>query len=183
MNRFAALVCAVAVAAFATGVFGQDKEAKPQKAIAVLQPASGSKVSGVVAFTQKDGYVEITGEVRGLTPGLHGFHVHEFGDVSALDGGSAGGHFNPTGMPHGGPDDAKRHVGDLGNIKADDSGRAVIQMRDKLVQLHGSHSVIGRTVVVHAKADDLKSQPSGDAGARVAFGVIGVAKPDSAPRK
>lgn len=185
MNRFSEVAFAVAMAAL-SGAFEPDQassEAKPQKAIAVLQSASGSKVSGVVTFAQKDGYVEVSGHIQGLAPGRHGFHIHEYGDVSALDGGSAGGHFNPTDRPHGGPNDAKRHVGDLGNITADDRGRATILARDKMIQLHGPNSIVGRALVVHAKADDLKSQPSGAAGARVAFGVIGIAKPDSPPHQ
>jgi Cu-Zn family superoxide dismutase len=149
----------------------------PKKAICVLHPTKDSKVSGMVVFTQKDGEVEITGEITGLTPGMHGFHVHEFGDCSAPDAMSAGAHFDPDKKMHGGPHDKDRHVGDLGNIKADDSGKAVLKMADKVIQLHGPHSIIGRSLIVHAKADDLKTQPSGDAGGRVACGVIGIAKP------
>lgn len=185
MKKFVAALLAVAVAGWAVGVVGQEKKAKsakpkaPQKAVAVLHPTEGSKVIGTVVFTQKDGYVEIRGTVKGLTPGLHGFHIHEYGDCSGHDGKAAGGHFNPTDMPHGGPDDEKRHVGDLGNIKADQNGVATIQMRDKVIQLGGPYSIIGRGLVVHAGADDLKSQPSGDAGDRVAVGVIGIANPDA----
>jgi Cu-Zn family superoxide dismutase len=186
MNRIApaTLVLMLAVATLRT--HGQDnagKRAPPQKAVAVMAPTSGSKVTGVVTFTARDGYVEISGDVRGLTPGLHGFHIHEFGDISALDGGSAGGHFNPTDMPHAGPDAPKRHVGDLGNIKADASGKATLQIHDKLIALHGPNSVIGRALVIHAQPDDLKSQPSGEAGERVACGVIGLANPKPAPLK
>ena len=94
------------------------------------------------------------------------------------DGKCAGGHFNPTGMPHGGPDDAKRHVGDLGNIKADDSGKATYKRVDKLISLNGSNSIIGRSVIVHAKADDFKTQqPPGNAGDRIGCGTIGIADP------
>jgi len=103
-----------------------------QRAIAVLHPAGNSKVSSTIYFTQRDGSVEISGEVTGLSPGLHGFHIHEYGDCSAADASSAGGHFNPTHMPHAGEGDAKRHEGDLGNIKADASGRAVVRMTDKM---------------------------------------------------
>src|SRR5579862_3160741 len=149
--------------------------AGPTKAVCVMQALSDSKVSGTITFTQKGAEVEITGAISGLTPGMHGFHVHEFGDITSKDGMSTGGHFNPDGMKHGGPHDKDRHVGDLGNIKADDKGVATLNMKDKLIQLDGPHSIIGRALIVHAKADDEKSQPSGDAGGRIGGGVIGVA--------
>ena len=112
------------------------------------------------------------GEINGLTPGKHGFHIHEKGDCSAADASSAGGHFNPTGMPHGGRRGSQRHLGDLGNITADKSGIARFAFTDGWITLAGVNSIIGHAVVVHAQADDLKSQPSGNAGARVACGVI-----------
>ncbi len=150
---------------------------KVTKAICVVQPLGESKVQGKVTFTQLEGGVEIVAELTGFAPGEHGFHVHEFGDCSMMDGTCAGGHFNPTGAPHGGPDSDKRHVGDLGNIKADASGKATYKRVDKLIALNGPNSIIGRSIIVHAKADDLKTQPSGDAGARVGCGVIGIADP------
>jgi Cu-Zn family superoxide dismutase len=152
--------------------------AKPTMAIAVVQGLGENKVKGKVTFTQKGGGVEIVGEFTGLTPGEHGFHVHEFGDCSMADGKCAGGHFNPTGMPHAGPDDAKRHVGDLGNIKADESGKATYKRVDKMITLSGPNSVIGRSVIVHAKPDDFKTQqPPGNAGDRIGCGTIGIADP------
>jgi Cu-Zn family superoxide dismutase len=153
-----------------------DPKGAPKKAICVLTPTKDSKVSGVVTFTQKAGAIAITGEITGLTPGLHGFHVHELGDLNSPDGMATGGHFNPDKEKHGGPHDTMRHVGDLGNIEADGGGRATINMTDKLIQLSGKHSIIGRGLIVHAKADDLKTDPTGNAGGRVAQGVIGVAK-------
>jgi Cu-Zn family superoxide dismutase len=147
------------------------------KAICVVHPLGGSKVTGKVVFTQVSGGVEVNAELTGLAEGEHGFHVHEFGDCSMADGTCAGAHFNPTGAPHGGPDDAKRHVGDLGNIKADASGKATYKRVDKLLALNGPNSIIGRAIIVHAAPDDLKSQPSGNAGARVGCGVIGIADP------
>ena len=130
----------------------QGKEKPPTKAICVMTPLSGSKVTGVVYFTQKGDEVEITGQIKGLTAGPHGFHVHEFGDLSSNDGLSTGGHFNPEGQPHGGREAHKRHVGDLGNVKADKDGKATIKMTDKLIKLHGPHSVIGRGMIVHASS-------------------------------
>ena len=147
------------------------------KAVATLSPTQGNTVSGVVTFTKTDGGVKIVADVAGLTPGQHGFHIHEFGDCSATDAASAGGHFNPTHRQHGGPDAEMRHAGDFGNLDADASGKAHYERVDRVIALDGPESIIGHAVIVHAKADDLKSQPSGNAGARVACGVIGVAKP------
>ncbi|HEX2476902.1 MAG TPA: superoxide dismutase family protein [Lacipirellulaceae bacterium] len=151
--------------------------AQVTKAIAVVHPLGDSKVGGKVVFTQTRSGVEISAEITGLAPGEHGFHVHEFGDCSMADGTCAGGHFNPTGAPHAGPDDAKRHVGDLGNIKVSEDGKATYKRVDKMVALNGPNSIIGRSVIIHAAPDDLKSQPSGNAGARVGCGVIGIADP------
>jgi Cu-Zn family superoxide dismutase len=147
-----------------------------KSAVCVVRALGNSGVEGGVTFTQQDGFVQIEAEITGLTPGLHGFHVHEYGDCTMEDGTCAGGHYNPTNMPHGGPDSAKRHVGDLGNIKADKDGVAKYQRNDKLIQLNGPHSIIGRSIIIHANADDLTSQPSGNAGSRIACGVIGIAK-------
>lgn len=171
----------------ATSGSGQPPAKQPDppailEAVAVLHPTAKNDVRGVIRFVQKGEYVEITGELTGLKPGLHGFHVHEFGDCSAPDGKSAGDHFNPTNMPHGAPTDPKRHVGDLGNIKADEAGKAVVNMRDNVIKLNGPHSIIGRALVVHDGADDLKTQPSGDAGDQVACGVIGIANPKKPPK-
>jgi superoxide dismutase, Cu-Zn family len=154
-----------------------EKPAGPLKAVAVLHPTAGSKVSGTVTFTEEADGVKVRAEITGLTPGNHGFHVHEFGDCSAADASSAGAHFNPTHEPHAGPDSAERHVGDMGNVQADASGKAKLEYVDHQISLtNDERSVIGRSVVVHVKADDLKSQPAGDSGARVACGVIGRAK-------
>jgi Cu-Zn family superoxide dismutase len=147
---------------------------EPTKAIAVLHSASGSEVKGTVTFTKSGDGVKVVAEVSGLTPGKHGFHVHEFGDCSAPDAASAGSHFNPTKDPHAGHDADKRHMGDLGNLEADSSGKARLELTDKKMKLS---AVLGKAVIVHEKADDLKTQPTGDAGGRVACGVIGDAKP------
>lgn len=146
------------------------------KAIAVLSPASGSNVSGTVTFTKSGNEVNVVAEVSGLKPGKHGFHVHQFGDCSAKDATSAGDHYNPTNNPHANHDTEKRHMGDLGNIEADASGKARLELKDKVLKLSGDDSIVGYAVIVHEKADDLKTQPTGDAGGRIACGVIGVAK-------
>jgi Cu-Zn family superoxide dismutase len=148
------------------------------KAVAQLIPTTktDSKVKGTVTFTKTAEGIHVHGEISGLTPGEHGFHVHEFG-VWNEDGMASGGHFNPTGAPHAGHDNASRHVGDMGNIKADENGNAVVDLDDTLMSFEGPTCILGRGLVVHAKADDLKTQPSGDAGGRLAVAVIGVAKP------
>lgn len=144
------------------------------RAIAVLVAGGASGVSGSVTFTQQADGVRVQADVRGLTPGQHGFHVHEKGDLSKADLTSAGGHFNPGSHSHGAPGAAERHVGDLGNLDASADGRATVDFVDSQLQLAGPHSIIGRAVIVHEKVDDLKSQPTGNAGGRVAGGVIGI---------
>ena len=118
----------------------------------------------------------IEAHITGLSPGKHGFHIHEFGDITSADGKSTGGHFNPEANDHAGPDADKRHVGDLGNIEADDNGHGMYKNVDKVVQIHGQHTILSRAITIHAGTDDLTTQPTGAAGARVAHGVIGVAK-------
>ena len=155
-----------------------EKSTSPLKAIAVIHPAGDNKVSGIVRFSEDADGVRVHAELTGLGPGQHGFHVHEFGDCSAADLSSAGGHFNPTHKSHAGPDASDRHVGDMGNIEADASGKATLDYLDHHISLgNDERSVIGRSVVIHAKADDLKSQPAGDSGPRIGCGVIGLAKP------
>ena len=150
--------------------------AEPAKAMAVLYSTQGNTATGEVSFYQTDQGVRVAAEVTGLTPGLHGFHIHQLGDCSAPDGTSAGGHFNPTVMQHAGPDAANRHAGDLGNFEADNTGSAHYDRIDSHIRLNGPASIVGRAVIVHAQPDDLTSQPTGNAGARVACGVIGIAK-------
>ncbi len=175
MNRFVTVIlfsvalvvgCRTSVPAGETG----------PNAVANLTGTAGSAVHGRVEFTQVEGGVRIVADVYGLPPGKHGFHIHTNGDCGAPDGKSAGGHFNPAGTPHGGPDaDAtKRHVGDLGNLEADKATNAHYDRIDKVVALSGARSVIGRAVIVHAGEDDLSSQPTGAAGRRLACGVIGI---------
>ncbi len=146
------------------------------EAICVLHPTEGNTVMGIVHFTKEGNGIRVVADVNGLTEGKHGFHIHEYGDCSAPDGTSAGGHFNPENTRHGGPNDSIRHVGDLGNILADSTGNAHLELTDTLLAFSGKHSIIGRAIIVHQGEDDLVSQPTGAAGARVACGVIGIAK-------
>ena len=179
--RLALALCLVS----GSTVFAQERveeSSAPLRAVAVLQSTEGGKVSGIVTFTEVADGVRVDAHITGLTPGKHGFHVHEFGDCSSADGSAAaasaaGDHFNPAKTPHGAPDSALRHEGDMGNIEADASGAAKLNYVDHTLSLHdGAKSIIGRSVIVHEKADDLKSQPSGDAGGRIACGVIGRVK-------
>jgi len=174
-----ALTCPFFLPALVSGQSTAKHVSPPLKAIAVLHPAAGNNVTGTVTFTEVEDGVRVDAAITGLTPGKHGFHVHELGDCSAPDAGSAGGHFNPTNKPHGGADALERHVGDMGNVDADASGAAKLTYLDHRMSLaNDRRSIIGRAVVVHAKPDDLKTQPSGDSGARVACGVIGRVKSD-----
>ncbi|MCA9163634.1 MAG: superoxide dismutase family protein [Planctomycetales bacterium] len=173
-----ALALGVALPALAQQANSADKHEhdhdvkKPTEGVAVLLPTKGNDVRGVILLRQEGDTVHLRGKVWNLSPGKHGFHIHQFGDLRAADGKSAGGHFSPNDHPHGGPDDAKHHAGDFGNITANEEGVAMVEKQSKDLKLHFA---IGRAIVVHEKADDLKSQPSGDAGARIAIGVIGFA--------
>jgi len=160
-----------------SGLAAAENDAATIGAVAVLEPTEGNSVHGVIRFAPAaNGGVRITALISGLTPGRHGFHVHEFGDTTSRDGTAAGGHFNPGQKSHGAPDAAMRHVGDLGNITADADGNATVNFVDPTISLTGPNSILGRSVVVHADPDDLQTQPTGNAGARVAVGVIGIAK-------
>ncbi len=141
------------------------------KAAAQLELKSGSKVTGTVTFTKVGDEIQVVADIQNLTPGKHGFHIHEKGDCSAPDAASAGPHFNPTMKHHGGPDTVDHHSGDLGNITADASGKAHLDWKGKL-SLTGKDSIIGKSVVVHEKEDDLKTDPSGNSGSRIACGAI-----------
>ena len=155
----------------------KDKAASISKAVAILiHTKKGQNVEGRATFTSSNGTMHVHAEISGLTPGDHGFHIHEFG-VWSEDGMASGGHFNPTMQKHAGTDTPKRHIGDLGNITANANGNATLDLDDPSLTFHGPTSIIGRGLVVHEKADDLKTQPTGDAGGRLAVGVIGVAKP------
>ena len=174
--------CLVVALLFGTTCLAQPGHEHPSKtdvtrAIAVISPTKGNSAHGIVTFEVVDSGVHVTANLSGLTPGRHGFHIHEFGDCSADDALSAGGHFNPFGMPHSMPSSEKRHVGDLGNIEADKDGAVHLEFVDPILKLGGENSIIGRAVIVHEKEDDLKTQPTGNAGARIGCGVIGIAKP------
>lgn len=146
------------------------------RATAVIHPTKGNNIKGIVYFEQQHNGLHIIADIEKLTPGLHGFHIHEYGDCACDDALCTGDHFNPTNEPHGGPYSAKRHVGDFGNLEANAHGIAHYENIDPRATLNGPHSIIGRTVIIHAQKDDLTSQPSGNAGARIGHGVIGIKK-------
>lgn len=143
-------------------------------ASAQLKPTKGNKTFGEATFEQVGDKVRVVVFVQGLKPGQeHGLHIHEVGDCSSGDGLSAKGHFNPYGKPHGHPGSAERHAGDLPALKANKAGRANVQIDlDIITVTPGPASIIGRGLIVHADPDDYKTQPTGNAGARIACGVI-----------
>jgi Cu-Zn family superoxide dismutase len=150
-------------------------------AVADLAAASGSKVTGKVTFVEENGTVEATVHIEGAPDGDHGFHIHEKGDCSAPDATSAGGHFNPGHMDHGAPDAPAHHAGDFGNIKVEKGmAHAVIKMSG-ITLGEGETSIIGKGVILHEKVDDFKTQPTGNAGARIACGVIKAEGDSAAP--
>ncbi len=153
------------------------EEANIETALVILYPTEGSEANGQVTFTKmEDGRIKVNAEVYNLTPGKHGFHVHEFGDCSSPDGKSAGGHFFTDHDNHGSLEEHKTHVGDLGNLEANADGIAKATFITDKLSFSGMNSIIGRGVIVHEGEDDTKTQPTGGAGARVACGVIGITK-------
>lgn len=184
------VIAVVAVSALLGGCSGAPPRVAPtepaaaavvpsvQRAQAVLMSASGSLVSGRVVLLPAMQGVRITGTIGGLRAGgSFGFHVHERGDCSAVDASSAGGHFNPTVAPHGRAGAGAHHLGDMDNLVADSEG--VVQL-DRVLQGAslggGGQDILGKALVVHADPDDYHSQPAGNAGIRLACGVIKAAR-------
>lgn len=147
----------------------------PVSAQVSLAGASGSAVQGELTLTASDGGVSIAGDINGLAPSTeHGIHVHETGDCSAPDAKSAGGHFNPGNMDHGAPSSPVHHLGDIPNIQSNAEGHATVNAMISGATLRdgGANDLVGKAVIVHAKPDDYKTQPSGDSGDRIACGVV-----------
>ncbi len=163
---------AAALTAALVGAGCQSTHHHGRHAVAELNPTAGNTVKGTVHFYETPKGLHIVGVFSGLTPGEHGFHIHEKGDCSAPDAMSAGGHFNPANMKHGAPGDSERHAGDFGNLTANAAGLAKFDLTDSRIGFDGPASILGKGVIVHAKADDLKGQPAGNAGPRVACGNI-----------
>jgi Cu-Zn family superoxide dismutase len=142
-------------------------------ATAELEPTKGNTAGGKVEFVQKGDKVFVSVAASGLTPGAHGFHIHEKGDCSSGDGMSAGGHFNPTGKPHGNPSAPDHHAGDMPMLVADGSGNATLTAELAGITIgSGPADIADKSVIVHKDPDDFKTQPTGNSGARVACGVI-----------
>lgn len=169
----AALCAAAIVAGCATHPNNSSNGKARPTAVAVLSPASNQPVKGQVTFTEEAQGVRVVAEISGLTPGKHGFHIHEKGDCTPPDFTSAGGHWNPTGAKHGAPEAAEgHHYGDFGNIEANQQGVARMDKVFRWLTFTGTNSFVGKAVVVHQNPDDLTSQPAGNAGARIACGLI-----------
>lgn len=167
---YAAAVCLLLAVSLAPSERAQGMS---HNGVAVLKPTKGNNVKGTVRFVEIPPNVHIIADVTGLTPGEHGFHIHEKGDCSAPDASTAGGHFNPEHKMHGGPDASEHHMGDLGNLVADANGRTHYDRTVNYLELAVDPNTIdGKAVIVHAGPDDLQSQPAGNSGARVACGII-----------
>ena len=169
MMKTAAAVAMAGLLAGCATMGGGEPRARAQ-----LESTRGNNVAGTVTFTQKSDKVLVSANVSGLKPNQeHGFHVHEKGDCSSGDGMSAGGHFNPGGSPHGHHSTPARHAGDMPNLSADAYGNASISAELDIISVtDGPTSVVGRGLIVHLQPDDYKSQPVGNAGARMACAVI-----------
>lgn len=166
------LAAAAGIGLVAYGASAQKGEPAPA-AKATLEARSGSTVTGWATFTASKSGVKVVVHVEKAPPGTHGLHIHENGDCSNPEAKSAGGHFNPGAMDHAGPMDEKHHAGDLGNIEVKADGTGDLEITSKMLAVtDGPNNVIGRAVIFHEKADDLKTQPTGNAGGRLACGVI-----------
>jgi Cu-Zn family superoxide dismutase len=164
-----AVCCAGAADVKKTGA----KKTGPAEARAAIEARSGSGLSGTAIFTEKDGGVELVVDVAGAPPGPHAVHLHEKGDCSAPDATSAGGHFNPDNSPHGAPDAEHHHAGDFGNMTVGEDGKGHLAITtNRLTVKAGANSVVGHAIIVHASADDMTTQPTGNAGGRIGCGVV-----------
>lgn len=175
LTRTLSLPLALSAAALAgcAGPMAGHHHGHGPSAVASLAPTQGHTATGSVMFHEMGGHLMVHARISGLKPNAeHGFHIHEKGDCSAPDGTSAGGHFNPTGQPHG-PQGAAHHAGDLPALKADANGVAELRVHlDGPTVSAGPASIIGRGLIVHALPDDYTTQPTGNSGARIACGVI-----------
>ncbi len=170
------VVLSVAAAALAAGCVTPSSSDSPSGAVATatLQATKGNAATGKAVFTQRGDTVYVTASVSGLKPNSsHGFHVHEKGDCSSGDGLSTGGHFNPLGKPHAAHDAAEHHAGDLPSLVSDAYGNAELKFSTKAITVgSGATDVIGKGLIVHRDPDDYKTQPTGNAGPRIACAVI-----------
>ena len=178
VRRFLLMGAGVALVAGALVAGAQEKKAasqtqtSPGRTMATIEGRSGQSLTGEAEFMMHGGQLMITVTVKGAPPGVHAVHIHEKGDCSAPDATSAGGHFNPGGHPHGAPDAKEHHAGDFGNMEVGADGRGQLMIHSTDLALSGPNSVIGRAIIIHEKADDFVTQPTGNAGGRIGCGVI-----------
>jgi len=140
-----------------------------------FESKSGSNVTGTATFVEKNGKVTFTAKISGLKPGIHAIHIHEKSDCSAADGSSAGGHWNPTFKKHGKWGEGEHHKGDIGNFTADEKGNGTITLTTDEWSIGGedpTKNILGKGLIVHQGADDFVTQPTGNAGGRVACTAI-----------
>ncbi len=142
------------------------------QARADISSLNDSGISGTVRFTKLEHGVQVTADITGLSPGEHGFHIHEFGDCNSKNSDSIGAHYNPTHHKHGKPGSEDSHVGDLGNLVADENGNAHYEAINKVIKLQGRNSILGRSIIIHADRDDYTTQPTGASGLKIGCGVI-----------
>ncbi len=150
-------------------------EHKEASAKAIMDAASGSDVKGEATFTEVSGKVRFELSVQNIAPGVHAVHLHDKGDCSAADASSAGGHWNPTMKPHGRRGDGSNyHKGDVGNMEVGQDGKGTLSLLVEGWTIGGADTtnILGKSVIIHEKADDFESQPSGNAGSRISCGVI-----------
>jgi Cu-Zn family superoxide dismutase len=189
MEKRGAWILIVAVMLLLAGCGGDGEEAAPEQpeavetegftiegnfAEAMIEGRSGSELNGMAIFVEEDGKVTVTVDIEKAEPGTHAAHLHEFGDCSAEDGSSAGGHWNPEADDHGKFGEEHFHLGDLGNIEVDENGYGSLTMTTDLWSLGtgDDNDVVGLSIIVHASADDFTTQPTGGAGARIGCGVV-----------
>lgn len=161
--------------AFVIGCKTSTNSGDSKKLEITLEPKSSSTVSGIATFTEKKGIVTFVAKISGLKPGVHAIHIHEKSDCSAADGSSAGGHWNPTFKKHGKWTDSEHHKGDIGNFVADEKGNGTITLTTDEWCIgceDETKNILGKGLIVHAGADDFVTQPTGNAGGRVACSAI-----------
>ena len=174
MNQFTIIFALVLLSGCATQIDGPSANAR-------LIPTKGNTTTGVVTFKTIGSKVLVTAEIQGLKPNAeHGFHVHEKGDCSSGDGMSTGGHFNPSGKAHGAHGSSAHHAGDLPSLLADMNGNAKLTFETSAITVDsGAADIVGRGLIVHRDPDDYKTQPTGNAGPRLACAIIVKAMPGS----
>lgn len=179
MTRWSRTSIALGAVALAAGCAGGAATNAPSstpvaQAIAALEALGGSGVSGAATFTVENGAVVLELALAGAAPGEHAVHLHEFGDCSAADGSSAGAHWNPTTAAHGRWGAGAFHLGDIGNVVVGAGGRGTLRLVSEhwALRTGAANDVLGKSVIVHAKVDDFTTQPTGNAGGRIACGVV-----------